>query len=238
MTAVLDGNLDYLLFVYGLGLVLVAVTLLGLHSTVSSPLPWKWLGLSALGLGLSIWTDMFAVAVGHRGVMDVLHSAFFVAGCAFLFEFARTCWVAAGGARVSRWVIVVPLALAALGGFAGLRGLHATAGYLLGLTGGLWAAAGLWRYQRAGGKHARPLRLVAAAMALFVVTAVCRGRQGPLLPPAAWMNQESFVSTFGFPIQLLPWPSPCRSSPVSGCTIGPCCARSIPGSRTAAGACS
>ena len=202
MTAVLDGNLDYLLFVYGLGLVLVAVALLGLHSTVSSPLPWKWLGLSALGLGLSIWTDMFAVAVGHRGVMDVLHSAFFVAGCAFLFEFARTCWIAAGGARVSRWVIVVPLALAALGGFAGLRGLHATAGYLLGLTGGLWAAAGLWRYQRAGGRHARPLRLVAAAMALFVVTQ-CVGVARTSLPPTAWMNQESFVSTFGFPIQLL-----------------------------------
>jgi PAS domain S-box-containing protein len=202
MTAALDGNLDYLLFVYGLGLVLVAIALLGLHATVSSPLPWKWLGLSALSLGLSIWTDMFTVAVGHRGVMDVLHSALFVAGCAFLFEFARTCWIAAGGARVSRWVIVVPLALAALGGFAGLHGLHATASYFLGLTGGLWAAAGLWRYQRAGGRHARPLRLAAAAMALFVV-AECVGAAKASVPPTAWINQESFLSAFGFPIQLL-----------------------------------
>ena len=37
MTAVLDGNLDYLLFVYGLGLVLLAVALLGLRATVVFP---------------------------------------------------------------------------------------------------------------------------------------------------------------------------------------------------------
>ena len=53
MTAALEGNLDYILFVYGLGFVLLAITLLGLRATVTSPLPWKWLGLSALFLGLN-----------------------------------------------------------------------------------------------------------------------------------------------------------------------------------------
>ena len=202
MTAVLEGNLDYILFVYGLGFVLLAITLLGLRATVTSPLPWKWLGLSALFLGLSAWTDMFTVAVGHNAGVAALRTALFGLGCVFLLEFARVCWSAVGGARVGRWIIIALLVLAALGGFAGLRGLDATAGYFLGLPGGLWAAAGLWRYQRTGGKHGRPLLLAAVAMALFVVAECVVTLKAPL-PPATWINREAFLSAFGFPVQLL-----------------------------------
>src|SRR5450756_1064747 len=70
MTAVLEGNLDYILFVYGLGFVLLAITLLGLRTRVASPLPWKWLGISAVFLGLSAWADMLTLAVGPRAGMD------------------------------------------------------------------------------------------------------------------------------------------------------------------------
>src|SRR5450830_1845867 len=202
MTAVLEGNLDYILFVYGLGFVLLAITLLGLPTRVASPLPWKWLGISAVFFGLSAWTDMFTLAGGHRAGVDAMRTVFFVVGCAFLVEFARTCWSAVGGARVGRWVVVALLVLAALGGFAGLRGLDATAGYFLVLPGGLWAAAGLWRYQRAGGRHGRPLLLAAAAMAVFVVAEGVVTLKAPV-PPATWINEESFLSALGFPVQLV-----------------------------------
>src|SRR5665647_224729 len=82
MTAVFEGNLDYILFVYGLGFVLLAIILLGLRTTVASPLPWKWLGISAVFLGLSAWTDMFTLAIGHRAGVDAVRVAFLVAGCA------------------------------------------------------------------------------------------------------------------------------------------------------------
>ena len=202
MTAFFVENLDYILFVYGLGFVLLAITLLGLRATVTSSLPWKWLGISAVFLGLSAWADLFTLAGGHRGELDVLRTALFVAGCTFLVEFARTCWTAVGGRRVGRWIVVVLLLLAALGGFAGVRGLDVTAGYFLGLPGGLWAAAGLWRYQRTGGKHGRPLLLAAAAMALFVVAECIVTIKAPL-PPATWVNQGSFLGALGFPVQLL-----------------------------------
>src|SRR5450759_4848326 len=97
MTAALEGNLDYILFVYGLGFVLLAITLLGLRTRVASPLPWKSLGISAAFLGLSAWADMLTLAAGHRAGVDAVRVAFLVAGCAFLLEFARTCWSAAGG---------------------------------------------------------------------------------------------------------------------------------------------
>ena len=109
MTAQFAANLDYILFVYGLGFVLLAITLLGLRATVTSPLPWKWLGLSAAFLGLSAWADMLNLALGHRAGVDVIRTACFAAGCAFLLEFARTCWAAAGGVRVGRWIVVTLL---------------------------------------------------------------------------------------------------------------------------------
>src|SRR5665647_1979656 len=102
MTAVLEGNLDYILLVYALGFVLLAITLLGLRTTVTSPLPWKWLGISAVFLGLSAWTDMFTLAGGHRGELQVLETALFVVGCAFLVEFARVSWAADRGPRDTR----------------------------------------------------------------------------------------------------------------------------------------
>src|SRR5450756_2377464 len=188
LTAFFIGNLDYILLAYRLEFVPLAITLLGLRTTVASPLPWKWLGVSAVFLGLSAWTDMFTLAAGHRAGVDALRIAFFIVGGAFLVEFARACWAAVGGARVGRWVIVALLALTAVGGIAGLRGLGAT--------------AGLWRYQRAGGKHGRPLLLAAAAMALFVVAESVVTLKAAV-PPATWINQESFLSAVGFPVQLV-----------------------------------
>ncbi|HET6496034.1 MAG TPA: PAS domain S-box protein, partial [Thermoleophilia bacterium] len=202
MATAFGDNLDYLLFVYGLGFVLASIALLGLRTTVSSPLPWKWLGFSALFLGLSTWVAMLTVAAGHRGDLDVLRSALFIMGCVSLFEFARVCWAAVGGKRIERWVIAVLLVLVALGGFAGFRGMDAAAGYLLGLTGGLWAAAGMWRYQPADGRHGHPLRLTAGAMALFVTIAFVVVPK-TLLVPSTLIDEESFLSTFGFPVQIL-----------------------------------
>ena len=132
---------------------------------------------------------MLDLAAGHRGALDAVRTVVFVAGCAFLLEFARTCWVAVGGRRVGRWILLALFVMAALGSFAGLRGLDATAGYFLGVPGGLWAAAGLWRYQRAGGKHGRPLRLAAVAMALFVVAECTVTIKAPV-PPAVWMTRS------------------------------------------------
>jgi len=202
MTATLQADLDFILLVYGLGLVLLAVTVLGLRSTITSPLPWKWLGVSAAFLGVSAWVEMFALSVRDTSGVNAVHTVLFVAGCVCILQFARTCWVAVGGARVGRWIIVVLFVVAALGGLAGMRGWDATAGYFLGLPGGLWAAAGLWRYRRAGGKHGRPLQVAAVAMALFVVAA-CGVTLKVSIPPAVWLSQESFQRVIGFPSQLL-----------------------------------
>ena len=202
MTAFFNGNLDYVLFLYGLGFVLVAVTVLGLRTTVATLLPWRWLGISAVLLGLSVWAEMFVLGLGHRTGVGALQTAFFVLGCALLVQFARATWAAVGGRRVGGWAILALLVLTAAGGIAGGRGLDAAACYFLGLPGGLWAAAGLWRYARSGGRYGRPLKLAAAGMALFVLADCLAAPRAPV-PPATWINQEAFLSAVGFPVQLL-----------------------------------
>ena len=90
MTATLLANLDFILLVYGLGLVLLAVILLGLRSTITSPLPWKWLGLSAAFLGVNAWADMFALSVRDSPGVGAARTVLFVAGCTCLLEFDRS----------------------------------------------------------------------------------------------------------------------------------------------------
>ena len=202
MTESLHSNLDYILLVYGMEFVLFAFVLLGLRVTVKSPLPWKWLGLSAAALGVSALGNMVTSATGSLAEVDVGHTLFFVAGCLALLAFARTAWTAAGGRKVSIWVPVGLVAFALAGSAAGWLGLHVSVGYVLGLPAGLWGAAALVRYHRTGGSHGRPLLLVAASMGLFAIAECVLAPKAPLWP-ATTINEEWFFATLGFPAQLL-----------------------------------
>ncbi len=202
VTELLHVDLDFILFVYALGLAFLAAVLLGLSDTVSSPLPWRWLGLSAALLAAGATADLFSLALGENAILDALHVVCYAAGCLALFEFARRSWPVAGGARVGPWIIALPVALALLGLVDGLGGLEVTAGYALGVVGGLWAAAALWRFARHGSRHGRPLSVAAVAMVGLFVAEFGISHTASI-PPSAWVNELWFFETFGFPAQLI-----------------------------------
>ena len=202
VTELVHVDLDFILFIYALGLAFLAAVLLGLSDTVSSPLPWRWLGLSAALLAAGATADLFSLALGDNTVFDVLHVVCFVAGCLALLEFARRSWPVAGGARVGPWIIVPPAALALLGLIDGPGGLEVTAGLALGVGGGLWSAAALWRFARHGSRHGRPLVVAAVAMVGFVVVEFAISHTASI-PPSTWVNELWFFETFGFPAQVL-----------------------------------
>ena len=194
--------MDYVLFVYALGLAFLAAMLLGLATTVSSPLPWRWLGLSAATLAVSSTAELLALALPGRTAIDLVQTISYAAGCLLLLEFARRCWIAAGGRRVGPWVVVVLAALSALGLLAGVHGLEAAASYFLGVVGGLWGAAAIWRFARRSDRHGRPLMVAAACVIGFVVAGF--GVPVPAsFPPAEWVNRPWFHDALGFPVQLL-----------------------------------
>ena len=81
------ANLDYILFVYALGLSAIAIILLGLADTVSSPLPWRWLGWSAAALAVSATADLFGGTYQGHAVVDVAQGVFMGVGGLLLLEF-------------------------------------------------------------------------------------------------------------------------------------------------------
>jgi PAS domain S-box-containing protein len=193
--------MDYVLFVYALGLAFLAAMLLGLSSTVSSSLPWRWLGMSAAALAVSSTADLLRLAFTGPAA-DLVQTGFYVAGCLLLLEFARRCWEAAGGRRFGLWVVVVLAIVSGLGLLAGVRGLEAAASYFLGALGGLWGAAAILRAARRSDPHGRPLTVAAVCMVGFVLAEF----GVPLwasLPPAEWVNRPWFLDTFGFPVELV-----------------------------------
>ena len=191
-------ELDYLLFVYALGLGFLAAMLLGLSDTVSSPLPWRWLGASAAALAVSSTADLLSLALPAATAIDVVQGVALGAGCLLLAEFARRSWAAAGGRSVGPWVVLVLASASALGLLAGSRGLEVAASYFLGVGGGVWAAVAIWRFARHGSRHRRPLMVAAVCMAGFVLVEF--GVTLPAsFPPATWVNRPWFLDTLRLP---------------------------------------
>ena len=104
MTQLFHTDFDYILFVFGLGFVLLAITLYGLARRFTSPFTWRWLATSSVLLGLGAWLDMLTLAAGEgRGppgdARDPVHGGVLVPP----LQFARLTWSALGGRRIGRW---------------------------------------------------------------------------------------------------------------------------------------
>ena len=196
------ADLDYILFVYALGLASIAIILLGLTDTVSTPLPWRWLGWSAAALAVSATADLLSETFHDHAFVAVAQGVCMIVGSLFLLEFGRRCWAAAGGRAVGPWITGVLVVVAALGSLSGLSGLEATAGYCLGLTGGLWGAFAVWRFARAGERRLWSLSIAAVGMAGFTVMEFAVPVAASL-PPAEWLNREWWMESVGIPAQLL-----------------------------------
>ena len=192
----------YVLLAYAVGFGLLAAMLLGLAGAVSSPLRWRWLGLSAAALGLSVTLGIFSNSLAGAGGLDVVRVVCFVLGCALLVEFARRDWAIVGGRRIGVWVTAALVAVSACGLIAGVDGFEIAAGLCLGVVGGLWGAAGIWRFARHGSRHGRPLVVVAVGVAGF---SIIEFGLGPAIraTPFVWLGQLASVGSAGLPVQLV-----------------------------------
>jgi PAS domain S-box-containing protein len=198
----LQNQMDMIFFVYGLAFLLLAAVCVSLQKREGALLPWKWLALFGLTHGVNEWLDLLALSVGDCPLFSGGRLAVMALSFMLLVEFGRAGIIAIGGKAPGRWFFVPLLALAAWGGLAGLAGLNATVRNALGLTGGLWAALALFRAARVGMKTSWGLAVSAAAMALY---ALATGLVVPAaaLPIASVINTSTFLSTMGFPVQLL-----------------------------------
>jgi diguanylate cyclase (GGDEF)-like protein len=197
-------NLDYISFCYGLAFILLGAVCVSLQKAERERLPWGMLGLSGLILGITEWAELTALQLGDTVFFLAVRSLLLLLSLLFLMEFAR-----AGGNRLrgkgpGRWILLLPLAMAAAGGAAaGWRGLDVAARYALGLPAGLWTAGTLYRYAERQAGLARRL-----LMAVSILTGICAVTGITAVPPASFfpaslVNRDIFFLATGLPVQFI-----------------------------------
>ncbi|MDG4553030.1 MAG: PAS domain S-box protein [Candidatus Competibacter sp.] len=203
MNAFFSENLDYIYLLYGLSFVLLATVAAALGGWERT-LPWRWLAAFGVLHGLNEWLDLLALGLGDSPTFQSIRLALLTASFLALVEFGRR-GMAGDSPRFGGLGWLALLGLAALGGLSGeMSGLNASCRYALGLTGGVLAAAALWRADGVAedGRRCGCLRLMAGSMLLYALAT------GLVVPkaaffPASWLNHDSFLGLTGIPVQFV-----------------------------------
>ena len=196
-------DLDFIFFAYGFSFVTLAAMVLGLGRRPQVRLPWIWLAGFGLLHGGNEWLDMLAISLGDSPEFKGVRLAVMAASFVPLVEFGRRGLKAQGAKVPGAWGLIPLLVLAGMGGLAGMSGFNAAARYALGLPGGLLSGWALWREaKRNSSLLGRTLRLAGVG---FIFYGPAAGLIVPVaaFPPATILNQEAFLATAGFPIQLI-----------------------------------
>ncbi len=198
---VVTGHLDFVHFVYGLSLIMLAAVCLGIRED-RSRLPWNWLALYGLLKGGKEWLDLPAASFGDSTVFFALRTLILIAAFVVLAQFARGLLRKTTRANLGLWALFLGLLLTASGGLAGWSGLNAAAGYSLCLAGGLGAA---WLVHRQSSR----VKVGSACLQCVAITLAAHTLLAALIPPAApfWpasqLNLQNFHDVMGVPVQLL-----------------------------------
>jgi len=203
MASFFEYNLDYILFIYGLTLIILAMVCFSVREPESRRMPWLWLGLFGLAHGAHELVEIFDVIIAETVYYAAAMNGLLALSFTFLLEFGLRGegWVKGNMPRLR---VYVPLMLlSVLGGYFGWPGLNAAIRYSLGLTGGLLASYALLKASGRG--KGLPIHKDLALAGIFMaIYAVSTGLIVPSAPffPASVINKSAFISLTGFPVQL------------------------------------
>jgi two-component system, sensor histidine kinase and response regulator len=195
--------MDYVLFVYGLSLVTLAVVLYVARTTVKTTLALAFLALFGLFHGVDEWLNMVALGLGDGLPFQWLRLGLTVASFVLLAGFAAKSL--AGRSRMAMgWLIIALLLLGASGIVFGLGGIEIFSRYLLGLPGSIAAGFLLWNESTLRGDKTWlwSFRIAALSAVIHGLTFGIATSHSVFFP-ASVLNQESFRVIFGFPLQFV-----------------------------------
>ena len=202
LAPLLQGQLDYLLFVSGLSFVLLAVTCANLRRQPAQRLPWAWLGLFGVTQGLHEWLEVLALSTGDGPAFAAIRTGIIALSFLCLLEFGRSGGRKLGGKDPGVWIYLPLVLAAAIGGTAGVPGLNAAARYAFGLVGGIWAVITLSRAAQTASETRGVLRIMALLMAGYALAAAAFVPPAPFFP-ASTINPAAFQALTGIPLQLI-----------------------------------
>lgn len=194
---------EFVLFIYGSALMLLAAVCLALSRKRAYVLPWVWLGLFGLTHGISTWMDLLALDLVDSSAFKAVRLILMAFSFACLAEFGRVGLKSMNGRSTGRWVTLCLFIAGLSGSSLGWEGLNVTLRYALGFTGALWMAYAFFvasqkldftTQRRRSLLFGVPFSLCLAVVSIF----------GPSSSffPATVINQKSFIDFFGFSIQL------------------------------------
>jgi PAS domain S-box-containing protein len=201
MTEFFKGQMDYILFFYGLAfLTLTAVCFILRRQKIKGP-EWLWLGLFGLLHGSQEWIGIFH-SIHSNSILEAFKLILSVGSFLSLLEFGRGSLPP--NIRAVGRILYVPLIILALsGGVSGLSGIDVASRYILAFPGGMLSSVLLFRTSRQQNMPGRRL-LTGGSIALglySLITSVVVPRAAFL--PASIVNSGSFFETFGVPVQLV-----------------------------------
>jgi PAS domain S-box-containing protein len=202
MAEFLNSQLDYIYFFYGASFLLLVPICLFLRRRPYARLPWSWLAWFGATHGANEWLDLLALDMGSGPVFDFVRVGLLIISFLCLAEFGRASMVTLRGHGPGRWILAVMGGLATLGALFGEAGLFATARYILGFGGALWAAGAFLLAARTSPPASRPLQAAALGMAGYALATGLVVNQGSFFP-SSWLNFDSFLAVTDVPIQLV-----------------------------------
>ena len=198
----LRSQLDYIFFFYGSAFLLLIPICLFLRRRSYRKLPWIWLLWFGALHGANEWLDLLALSLEPGPAIDYARLGVLSMSFVCLAEFGRAGTRIICGRGPNRWILAVTVALAGVGGLAGLAGLFVASRYVLGVAGGLWAAGTLFLAAKTEPAGDRPLQIGALGMTGYALAAGLVVAPAPFFP-ASWLNYDSFLAVTGVPIQLI-----------------------------------
>lgn len=186
MAGFLDLRLDFVYFLHGVALALLASSALGL-SHLENRRTWRWLALFAAAQAGFIWLKAVTHDLGEGPVWLGARSILLVASFACLVQFARSKLLNMGLMSLRRGVHIFPIAFAAIAVIAGgpksLVWVFPSFGLLSGILGGL---AFLARSRGSRRKNeSRRLKQCGIAVGAYVIAIGFLGEKSVLCPAPA-----------------------------------------------------
>lgn len=204
MTGFFYRQMDYIFFLYGLSFILLGVFCLFLSRLKNRHLRWEWLGLFGTTHGVYELMNLLSDSFDDSSLFKIIRISLMAVSYIFLIEFGRSGKLSFWGKKPGAWIYLPLFALIVLLlSVDGWTGFDTVSRYVLGLTGGLWAAFLLFIMSRNVNSTVRmSLMMGSMSLGLYAIAT------GIIVPkthifPSTVINQEFFYQLFGFPIQFI-----------------------------------